>query len=649
MYRWLLCWRYLRTRYIALASVISMTLGVATLIVVNSVMDGFTTEMQDRMHGILSDVILESHSANGLPNHEAIQQRIRQVVGDDLEGMTTVVHVPAMVSIDHRGESITRHINLVGIDSQSYANVSDFSKYLLHPENQEQISFALKEHGYAPDRENFPESGWVHRRRIAAARKRMVQLQLEHSLAQQENDFLRGLQAENNDYLRELVDSVDVMAPRNHLRHDDIDKSNHAGDIDRIDVDQIVDAAGVLPSVASPSAETLGALGNPNLAASEGLVQSSEQPAAVAEQAVAASQLESPLPAPPAEYASSGSKANFTTQQSDDASTSTEASSTDGETQLPAFVSSMGGPSVDAVATRPEDRARVFDAEQEQHDGIVLGISIGTTRYRDAQSGEVADYYYVQPGDDVRVTFPSAGNSPTAIHKLFTVVDFYESKMSEYDSTFAFVPIERLQAARGMEGAICSIQLRLRKGTDLNHVRDTLRAQFPLEMMLQINTWRDLQGALLAAVQMETTILNILLFLIIAVAGFGILATFFMIVVEKTKDIGVLKSLGASGAGVASIFLGYGLLLGIFGAGVGAVAGLIFVANINSVADVLERITGREVFDPTVYYFETIPTIVHPAMVVWVIIGAVAIAVMASVLPSIRAARMHPVEALRYE
>src|SRR5690606_35621277 len=108
--------------------------------------------------------------------HEAIQQRIRQVVGDDLEGMTTVVHVPAMVSIDHRGESITRHINLVGIDSESYANVSDFSKYLLHPENQEQISFGLKEQGYAPDRENFPESGWVHRRRIAGARKRMVQL-----------------------------------------------------------------------------------------------------------------------------------------------------------------------------------------------------------------------------------------------------------------------------------------------------------------------------------------------------------------------------------------------------------------------------------------------------------------------------------------
>ena len=79
------------------------------------------------------------------------------------------------------------------------------------------------------------------------------------------------------------------------------------------------------------------------------------------------------------------------------------------------------------------------------------------------------------------------------------------------------------------------------------------------------------------------------------------------------------------------------------------VAGLIFVANINSVADLLETATGQEVFDPTVYYFDSIPTIVHPGMVAWVIVGAICIAVMASVLPSIRAARMHPVEALRYE
>jgi lipoprotein-releasing system permease protein len=194
------------------------------------------------------------------------------------------------------------------------------------------------------------------------------------------------------------------------------------------------------------------------------------------------------------------------------------------------------------------------------------------------------------------------------------------------------------------------MQLRLKKGADLDAARDALRYAFPPEVyMLRVETWRDTQGPLLAAVQMETTILNILLFMIIAVAGFGILATFFMIVVEKTRDIGVLKSLGAPGSGVASIFLYYGLLLGAVGAGAGAILGLLFVWNINSVAAVVGWITGREVFDPKVYYFSSIPTIVHPWMIVWVVSGAVLIAVLASVLPSIRAARMHPVESLRYE
>jgi lipoprotein-releasing system permease protein len=158
-----------------------------------------------------------------------------------------------------------------------------------------------------------------------------------------------------------------------------------------------------------------------------------------------------------------------------------------------------------------------------------------------------------------------------------------------------------------------------------------------------------MQGPLLAAVQMETTLLNILLFLIIAVAGFGILATFFMIVVEKTKDIGILKSLGASSSGVMSIFLGYGFSLGLVGAGVGMLGGIGFVVYINQIAKLVEWTTGHEVFDPTIYYFQKIPTILDPVTIVWVMIGAVLIAVLASVLPALRAARLHPVQALRYE
>src|SRR5690606_27648673 len=137
--------------------------------------------------------------------------------------------------------------------------------------------------------------------------------------------------------------------------------------------------------------------------------------------------------------------------------------------------------------------------------------------------------------------------------------------------------------------SVSAIQIKLRPGADLNACRDKLRQRFEVEQFpYRIQTWKDLQGPLLAAVQMETTILNILLFLIIAVAGFGILATFFMIVVEKTRDIGILKALGAPSRGVMSIFLGYGFSLGLVGAGVGMVLGIIFVININQIAALLE-------------------------------------------------------------
>jgi lipoprotein-releasing system permease protein len=226
--------------------------------------------------------------------------------------------------------------------------------------------------------------------------------------------------------------------------------------------------------------------------------------------------------------------------------------------------------------------------------------------------------------------------------------------MNEYDASFVFAPIAKLQKLRGMIDPTTgvanfnSIQIRLKPGADLNQVRDLLRQSFPAQIYM-VNSWRDKQGALLAAVQVETMVLNILLFMIIAVAGFGILAIFLLIVVEKTRDIGILKSLGASGWGILSIFLVYGLSLGLVGSGVGTALGLILVRYINEFADLVGQISGRQVFDPSIYYFTKIPTIVNIWTVVFIVVGAMLIAVFASILPAMRAALLHPVKALRYE
>lgn len=520
MYKLLLCWRYLRTRYIALASIVSVTLGVATMIVVNSVMSGFTTEMQNRIHGILSDVMLESRSINGFPDAEWHMEQVRQIAGEWIEGITPTIAVPAMLNFRYGENWITRQVQLIGIDETTQSRVSDFSRYLQHPANRRQMSFQLREGGYdvldhqagpeAIERRQMATAGWEHRRSMAELQKMRDQLFKE--------------------------------------------KQN---------------AAGSPPLAAAPTSAA------------------------------------APQPA--------------------------------------------GSTPKDPFAAVGRSEMATFDPAAEQHTGLVLGIALAGFR-----TSEGEDRFLALPGDDVKISLPTAGTPPEITSDTFTIVDLYESKMSEYDSSFVFVPIRKLQELRGMVdpttqvGWVNAIQIKLKPGVDGNMVRDKLAAKFAPELYL-VQTWRDKQGALLAAVHMETAILNILLFLIIAVSGFGILAIFFMIVVEKTRDIGILKSLGASGAGIMGIFLGYGLALGLVGSGVGMVLGLLFVKYINPIADLISWIRGEKVFDPSIYYFYEIPTIVDSWTVAWIVFGALFIAVLASVLPALRAACLRPVEALRYE
>jgi lipoprotein-releasing system permease protein len=501
MYKLLLCWRYLRTRYIALASIISVTLGVATMIVVNSVMSGFSYEMQSRIHGIVSDIVFESRSADGFVDADWHEEQIRQVAGDQIEAMSATVVIPAMLY----SRSGTHPVQLFGIDEKTQSSVSDFGRYLQHPENRKAMSFQLRQGGYdvrdhqsgsaVPERKQMARAGWLHRAEVARMEKFQQQF----------------------------------IKPEKH----------------------------------------------------------------------------------------------------------------EAKTATP-------GPAADPFAARqtPENR---FDAEKQQHTGVVLGIAMVSWR-----TSEGEDKFNVLPGDDVMLSTVTTSQPPTFTSDHFTIVDLYESKMSEYDSQLVFVPIRKLQELRGMidpttgVGRVNVIQIKLKPGADGDAVRDKLQAKFS-QALYSIYTWRDKQGALLAAVQMESAILNVLLFLIIAVAGFGILAIFYMIVVEKTRDIGILKSLGAPGRGVMGIFLAWGLSLGAVGSGVGMTAGLLFVHYINEIAAGLGWITGRPVFDPKIYYFYKIPAIVMPQTVAWIVAGALLIAVAASILPARRAARLHPVEALRYE
>lgn len=473
MYKLLLCWRYLRTRFLAMVCIVSVMLGVAILIVVNSVMSGFSTKLRDRLHGLLSDVVIEAYTFEGFGNPAGKMELIRSdpVLGERVIAMTPTLEIFAMLQFRYNGEPIAKPVRLIGIDLEGRNAMGGFHEYLVPLHEGHQPSFEL----------------------TAEAKRRYQDNQRQHGL--HFNPF--------------LVPPIPGEAPR---------------------------------------------------------------------------------PEPPPE-----------------------------------------------TADTPEP--------------IILGWAIAHFRNPDWKEGDppkLRDIRTIEPGGDAVLTTLS-GQRLTPVNYRYAVAGYIKTEMSEQDSNYVFVPLEHLQHLRTMQDRVTSIQIQLKDyDRDAKTVVDRLKVLFA-GAPLAIQTWEEKQGPLLGAISIEKGILNVLLFMIIGVAGFGILAIFSMIVVEKTRDIGILKALGASNVGVLKIFLGYGLLLGVVGCALGTGLGLGITWHINDIHKGLAALTGQQIFRGDVYYFNEIPTNVPTTMVALVNLGAVSIAVAFSILPALRAALLHPVRALRYE
>ena len=521
MYKLLLCVRYLRTRYIALASIISVMLGVATMIVVNSVMAGFTSEMRDRLHNFLADIVIESRTMEGIDDTDRQLAAVEAAAGEYIAAMTPTIDVPGMIMFrdPYNDKMITTQVMIQGIDPETKGLVGPLRDYLS---------------SYNPE----IEDGVVIREALRS-RAEPLSWELTASAAR----------------YREEMKQQEALEIRGAFEDNAPPVKSESPDFDRGD-------------------------------------------------------------------------------------SSTDAAAAD-QTQLPpdAFLQ-------DPLLNQPESQINTGAYPAR----VYLGEGIVSFQAQDPDTGKLHKVMLVQPGDDIVLSTYTVGRPPEIVKMNATVVDSFRSGMNEYDTSVVLMNIKELQKNRGMQldDAITSIHIRLKNYDDAPKAIAALQGAFP-PGMVTIKTWEEKQGLLLSAVEVETAILNVLLFLIITVAGFGILAIFYMIVVEKTRDIGILKSLGASSNGVMSIFLYYGLGLGIVGSSAGVVLGLLFVRYINQIEDGLSWVTGRKVFDEKIYYFFEIPTYVNPVMVLSVALGAIGIAVLASILPARRAARLHPVRALRFE
>jgi lipoprotein-releasing system permease protein len=166
---------------------------------------------------------------------------------------------------------------------------------------------------------------------------------------------------------------------------------------------------------------------------------------------------------------------------------------------------------------------------------------------------------------------------------------------------------------------------------------------------VQVIDWQQSNDSFFAAVTVERNVMFLILTLIIVVAAFNVISSMIMMVKDKTRDIAVLRTLGAGRGAIMRIFLMAGASIGVTGTAIGFLLGVVFCANIENIRQFLQHISGTTLFDPTVYFLEQLPAVLDWQEVVEVVVMALVLSLLATLYPSWRAARTDPVEALRHE
>jgi lipoprotein-releasing system permease protein len=221
----------------------------------------------------------------------------------------------------------------------------------------------------------------------------------------------------------------------------------------------------------------------------------------------------------------------------------------------------------------------------------------------------------------------------------------YDGEDTTQDRQRFYVPIASLREIAKVETEYTEVLVRLHDYEDALRVKREILATVPGFI---VQTWEEVRATYLRAINTEKVLLLIVVSFIVLLAGFTILATLTLTVVEKTRDIGLLKAVGATTGGVLMLFLRSGLLIGLIGGVLGLGLGLFVTHHVNSIKDALASM-GVQVFPPDVYLFREIPTNLEWWTIGWIVLGGVLVAFLAGLPPALRAARMDPVVALRHE
>lgn len=229
----------------------------------------------------------------------------------------------------------------------------------------------------------------------------------------------------------------------------------------------------------------------------------------------------------------------------------------------------------------------------------------------------------------------------------FIVVGIFESGFYEYDSTLAYLSLESCQKFLQMDDAVTGIDIKV----DDIYKADIIakKIQNHLGFPFWTQNWMQMNKNLFSALKLEKRVMFIILSLIVLVAVFNIISALIMIVMEKNKDIAILKSMGATSQSVMKIFIYQGMIIGVIGTFCGCIAGISVALNLQQVSLMVEKIFHFKFLPGDVYYLSELPSKVNYGDVLIIVVGTLLICFLSTIYPSYRASKTDPAEALRYE